>query len=160
MVWVKTQRKLSRVGVYHRSSLSSQQEFFPCFITAHSPVRICLKREAESPPDVISSTFTYNHTEKQHSLTCDDAFTLLYLVYLQYSCIMLSYLPASNMPSVTTELTDTDAQLPNILLATAEKCHCVEGLLSLQTRLMTSGAGHRLNVLYVPRGLCTFSISV
>ena len=34
--------------------------------------------EAESPPDVISSTFTYNHTEKQHGFRCDGLKCLQY----------------------------------------------------------------------------------
>lgn len=58
------QRKFKRASVYWCTSLSSQQEFFPCFVTAHLPICKRLQREVESPPDVISSTFTYNHIEK------------------------------------------------------------------------------------------------
>lgn len=66
------QRTFKRVSVYWCTSLSSQQEFFPCFIiTARLPMHKRLWREAESPPDVISSTFTYDHIEKQHGFRCD-----------------------------------------------------------------------------------------
>lgn len=74
------QRKFKRVSVYWRTSLSSQKEFFPCFITVHLPIRKCLWRKVESPPDVISSTFTYNHIEKQHGLK-----HVQYTEYLQCS---------------------------------------------------------------------------
>lgn len=40
-----------------------------------------LRREVESPPDVISSTFTYNHTEKQHGFSCDGLQQVQYMEY-------------------------------------------------------------------------------
>lgn len=69
----ETDREGWGVSVYCSTSSSAQQEFFPCFITGHLSIR--LRREVESPPDVTSSTFTYNHTEKQHGSGADGQWT-------------------------------------------------------------------------------------
>lgn len=75
------ERRFKRVSVYWCTSLSSQQEFFPCFIiTAHLSMHIRLWRDVKSPPDVISSTFTYNHIEEQHGFRCDGLEHVHYIV--------------------------------------------------------------------------------
>lgn len=70
--WDGQTKKFKRVSVYWCASFSSQQEFFPCsIITARLPTHKRPPREVESPPDVISSTFTHNHFEEQHVFRCD-----------------------------------------------------------------------------------------
>lgn len=60
--WDGQKKTLKRFSVYWCTSFSSQQEFFPCsIITARLPTHKRPRREVESPPDVISSTFTHNH---------------------------------------------------------------------------------------------------
>lgn len=91
------ERKFKGVSVYWCTSFSSQQEFFPCFIiTARLPIHKCRWREAESPPDVISSTFTYNHIEHQHGFRCDGPQRVHYTVHV-CTVYMFTYI-VSNRP--------------------------------------------------------------
>lgn len=114
-------REFKRVSVYWCTSLSSQQEFFPCFIiTARLPIHKRLWRKVESPPDVISSTFTYNHIEKQHGCRSDGLSRIQYRVYAEWGCLHMPWRRASNMNSATTAAKPPKQSSPT----SSQLCHC------------------------------------
>lgn len=111
-VWDGHKKKFKRLSVYWCTSFSSQQEFFPCsIITARLPTHKRPRREAESPPDVISSTFTHNHFEEQHVFRCEGLDRVRSMVRAQLTSVMSTGLKdefSSNMdpaPQTSSDLT-------------------------------------------------------